>query len=478
MAAVFMTRTFLRCEDQAGAAASTRTAGRERTAERIARVAAVPPAASGSHPGTVWFAGVVAGIACGLASPARADVIGEHPGTEREKTIYRSWAADDAWNPTGQSDNYPFNVSAAATTNHGVPHSDLVAKSPDGSITVRASTALAGAISQITYRGEELIHTTVGAAVQYHIRYSDTGSMTQDDARGSRFLIDECHNPTQAGNSRDAASLPFQGPSSSYLKGMAISSTDNGLQRIVVDNWPVDYTPPRSFAADSYGEPRCFNERYEWFSNINIRQWTTVGWQSPLTGEQFDNVIQIDTQVHLPLPFHDKKFFQVELVAYLRRWAWSQESFATAPAPAFIGEPWKAGVDGVVQAGLAPGGGEAGSARVFFNIDRTFGLALLSFNNKADVGKIARDTEPRPLFLAYPHQPSIYSRSVRSCGKADCPNPYTARTIQADFQFTRPGAMVSAHSYLVLGSPDEIERAITAIVAYARSAASPLVTSP
>jgi len=115
---------------------------------------------------------------------------------------------------------------------------------------------------------------------------------------------------------------------------------------------------------------------------------------------------------------------------------------------------------------------------VFFNIDRTFGLALLAFNNKADVGKIARDTEPRPLFLAYPHQPSIYSRSVRSCGKADCPNPYTARTIQADFQFTRPGAMVSAHSYLVLGSPDEIERAITAIVAYARSAASPLVTSP
>ena len=38
--------------------------------------------------------------------------------------------------------------------------------------------------------------------------------------------------------------------------------------------------------------------------------------------------------------------------------------------------------------------------------------------------------------------------------------------------------MVSAHSYLVLGSPDEIERAITAIVAYARSAASPLVTAP
>ena len=413
-----------------------------------------------------------------VASLAPADVIGEHPGTTAEKGIYRAWAADAAWNPAGQSDNYPFIASQAATTNHGVHHPDLVATSLDGSIAVRASTAFAGAISQITYRGQELIHATVGAAVQYHIRYSDTGSMTQDDATGSRFLIDECRNPTQAGSSRDAASLPFQGPSSSYLRGMALSSTDDGLERIVVDNWPVDYTPPRSFAADSYGEPRCFNERSEWFSNINIRQWTTVGWRSPSTGESFDNVVQIDTQVHLPQEFHDQKFLQVELIAYLRRWAWSQESFVMAPAAAFVAEPWKTGSDGIVQAGFAPGGGEAGSARVFFNINRTFGMAILSFNNKADGGKIARDTEPRPLFLAYPDQPSIYSRSVRSCGRADCPNPFTARTIQADFQFTRPGAMVSAHSYLVLGSPAEIERAITAIVAYARSAASPLVTAP
>lgn len=427
--------------------------------------------------GRAWVAGGLVGIACLVAS-GRADVIGEHPGAAEEKAIYRAWAADDAWNPVGQSDNYPFLVARAATTNHGVHHPDVVAKSPDGSVAVRASTALAGAISQITYCEQELVHATVGAAVQYHIRYSDTGSMAQEGPGGGRFLIDECRNPTQAGNSRDGATLPMQGPSSSYLKGMALTKTESGLERIVVDNWPVDYTPPRSFAADSYGEPQCFNERYEWFSNINIRQWTTAGWRSPVTGEMFHNVIQIDTQVHLPPPFHDQKFLQVELVAYLRRWAWAQESFATTPAAGFVADPWATAPDGVVQAGFAPGGGEAGSARVFFNIDRTFGLAMLSFNNKADVGKIARDTEPRPLFLAYPDQPSIYSRSVRSCGKADCPNPFTARTIQADFQFTRPGGMVSAHSYLVLGSPEEIERASVAIVAYARSETSPLVTTP
>ena len=448
------------------------------TAERIARAPAVVPGSIGPHAGAAGLGTLVVGLACGIASAGRADVIGEHPGTAAEKAVYREWAGDDAWNAAGQSDNYPFIPARAATTNHGVHHPDVVARSPDGAVAVRASTALAGAISQITYRGQELIHATVGAAVQYHIRYSDVGSMTADDAEGSRFLIDECHNPTQAGSSRDATTLPFQGPSSSYLKGMAPSSTEHGFARVVVDNWPVDYTPPRSFAADSYGEPRCFNERSEWFTNINIRQWTTVGWRSPATGERFDNVIQVDTQVHLPPEFHAKKFLQVEFVAYLRRWAWAQESVVTSPAPGFIADSWAPGSAGVVQAGFAPGGGEAGSARVFFNIDRTFGLALLSFNNKADRGKIARDTEPRPLFLAYPEQPSIYSRSVRSCGGPDCPNPFTARTIQADFQFTRPGAMVSAHSYLVLGSPSEIERASAAIVAYARSAASPLVTAP
>jgi len=147
-------------------------------------------------------------------------------------------------------------------------------------------------------------------------------------------------------------------------------------------------------------------------------------------------------------------------------------------APGFVAEPWGPGSDGVIQAGFAPGGGEAGSARGFFNIDRTFGMAILSFNNKADVAKIARDTEPRPIFLAYPNQPSIYSQSVRSGGRADCPNPFTARTIQADFQFTSPGDMVSVHSFVVLGSPEEIERASRAIVTFARSENSPFVTLP
>ena len=64
-----------------------------------------------------------------------------------------------------------------------------------------------------------------------------------------------------------------------------------------------------------------------------------------------------------------------------------------------------------------------------------------------------------------------------SGGGADCPNPFTARTIQADFQFTSPGDMVSAHSFVVLGSPEEIERSIRAIVTFARSANSPFVTS-
>ncbi len=108
-----------------------------------------------------------------------------------------------------------------------------------------------------------------------------------------------------------------------------------------------------------------------------------MGWHSPLTGEIFDNVVQIDAQVHLPPAFRAKKFLQVELIAYLRRWAWSQESFVMGSAPGFVAEPWAPGSDGVIQAGFAPGGGEAGSARGFFNIDRTFGMAILSFNNKA-----------------------------------------------------------------------------------------------
>jgi hypothetical protein len=173
-------------------------------------------------------------------------------------------------NPAGQSDNYPFKPSEAATTNHGVHHPDLVAESGDGSIRLRTSTAYAGAVSQLTYRDQELLHATVGAALQFHIRYSDAGSMKLDDVNGWQFLLDECQNPTQAGNSRDTSSLPRQGPSSSYLKAMSLSSTEHGLARIAVDNWPVDYTPPRSFTADSYGQPRRFNERYEWFSNVNI----------------------------------------------------------------------------------------------------------------------------------------------------------------------------------------------------------------
>ena len=38
--------------------------------------------------------------------------------------------------------------------------------------------------------------------------------------------------------------------------------------------------------------------------------------------------------------------------------------------------------------------------------------------------------------------------------------------------------MVSAHSFVVLGSPEEIERSIRAIVTFARSENSPFVTSP
>lgn len=422
------------------------------------------------------FVAMFAGLALGAAAIGRGDVIGEHPGTDSEKAVYRAWASDDAWNPSGQSDNYPFKVSEAATTNHGVHHPDVVATTIDRSISVRTSTAYAGAISQLTYRGQELVHATIGAALQYHIRYSDVASMTRDDVAGWQFLIDECQNPTQAGNSRDLATLPSQGPSSSYLKAMALSSTADGLPRIAVDTWPVDYTPPRSFAAQSYGKPQRFNERHEWFSNINIRQWITAGWRSPLTGDRFDNVVQIDAQVHLPPEFRTKKFLQVELIAYLRRWAWSQESFVTSSPPRFIADQWSKGADRVVQSGFALGGGEAGSARVFFNIDRTFGMAILSFNNRADAARIARDTEPRPLFLAYPDQPSIFSQRVQG-GGADGPNPFTARTIQADFQFTRPGDMVSAHSFVILGSPEEIERSIHAVVAYARSDKSPFLTA-
>ena len=37
--------------------------------------------------------------------------------------------------------------------------------------------------------------------------------------------------------------------------------------------------------------------------------------------------------------------------------------------------------------------------------------------------------------------------------------------------------MVSAHNFVILGSPEEIEHSIRAIVTFARSANSPFVTS-
>jgi hypothetical protein len=84
-----------------------------------------------------------------------------------------------------------------------------------------------------------------------------------------------------------------------------------------------------------------------------------------------------------------------------------------------------------------------------------------------------------PDYPSWRNRPDSFTGSftaVRSGGGADCPNPFTARTIPADFQFTSPGDMVSAHSFVVLGSPEEIEHSIRAIVTFARSANSPFVT--
>ena len=289
-------------------------------------------------------------LAWAVARGEAADVIGQHWGNATEKAQYRTWASYDGWSTDMQADNYPFKPAEASQVNHNRTLQDLLIRAPAGSahdIAIRASTAYAGAISSVQYQSQELIHATIGAAFQFHLRYWN------GDLVKGKYVFNECENPTEAGNSRDMQNLPKQGPSSSYIDFFQVQQDQNGYPRIVTRNAPVDFTPPGSTSDSDYGSGRCTNQRTEWFTGYYINKWVTLGWKSPLTEQEFDNVIQIDARVDIPVAHQDMRALQVELIAYFRRWAYQQATYSTTDGGRF-------NFDGN---GFAKGGGEQGNAR-------------------------------------------------------------------------------------------------------------------
>ena len=74
------------------------------------------------------------------------------------------------------------------------------------------------------------------------------------------------------------------------------------------------------------------------------------------------------------------------------------------------------------------GGGEQGNARVFFNIDKTFGVALLPFHNWASAQPVSPGGEPSRIAReVYQEQPSVYSQKLEACMTCTPPRPFTMR---------------------------------------------------
>lgn len=94
-----------------------------------------------------------------------------------------------------------------------------------------------------------------------------------------KMLLNECDNPTEAGNDTNGASFPRHDPSSSSIEAYAKDSA-NGVERILTPNAPVDYIAPGKTSVD-YGNGACTNTKSKWFSGFKIHKWVEVGWTSP-----------------------------------------------------------------------------------------------------------------------------------------------------------------------------------------------------
>lgn len=358
-------------------------------------------------------------------------ISGRHPDASQD-AVWQLWANNTEI--LAAPDNYAYIRSNAAGSNHNNTLSDVTVYSPDRKISFTASTALAGAIASVKYLGQELIHATHGAAFQYHVRYDPQG-MCEVKGNTCAMLMNECDNPTEAGNHDNAAGFPIHNASSSYIEALG-SDRVGGFERLWSRNSPVDYTAPGK-TSDDYGNGTCTNNKSAWFSGFKIHKWVAAGWKSPLDQKTHNNIIYMQSQLDIPAAYRNY-VIQYELIAYLRRWAINEYQY-DAVLDKLTAQP----------SGVPTLGGESGVAKIFANVDNTFAFGFLAFHQKG--APIVRDdSKTAGIFEAYNQQPAMYS-SIKASGK------YPARFVQADWYFRNTGASIMTHTFIALGSLEEVK---------------------
>lgn len=372
-------------------------------------------------------------------SSSATSLLGVHPS---DQSTWISWAS--ASDTGAHRDNYGYHSESSSFSNYDRPFSDLSIRSRDQSLEVKAVTAFAGAIGSIQFKQQEILHASHGAAFQYHIRFSDVGMY-----QNGRLLLNECDNPTEAGNQTNASAFPQYAPSSSYLEIMRLKNIDD-LEGFETLNSPVDYIAPGDHSQD-YGWGTCANPSTKpWFSGFKIHKFVRAGWRSPLTQRLFNNIVELQAQVDIPREF-SKKLVQIEVSAYLRRFALNIFQYDS------VSNTLKAAVD--EKGMMAEKGGEDGQTMIFTNPDQSFAVALVSFHEKG--AAIARDLASTPdLIEAYTPQPSTYAIKNHI-------NHY-ARVLASQWHFSYPPASVKIFSYLVLGTLAEVRTSVREIVRAAR----------
>ncbi len=204
------------------------------------------------------------------------------------------------WFANPQSTGY----SPASTWNYGSSYSDQVIQSSN--VRIRSSTALAGAIASLSYKGYDFINSGGhGAAFQGAVHFMDGANWWE----GS-----ECANPTEAGSmDDDSAPFPHHGPSSTAIirpesGGWGFGSSIAHGTMWSSGNW-ANYVPPgKKSAFDG-----CTASK-----NMGLPTGTIVNKTMYLggffNGEWLENVLIFDYEVS---PNRDANFMDLQIVAYL-----------------------------------------------------------------------------------------------------------------------------------------------------------------
>lgn len=366
-------------------------------------------------------------------SSGAGSTVGSHP---TDAATWSAWASDNV------GDNLSYNPAVSAKNNFNKTYSDLTITSPDAKLSVTTSVALAGAIASVKFNNEELIHATHGAAFQYHIRYSDLGIKYKST---DQAILTECDNPTEAGNMDNDYGVPsYLGESSSVLQSFS-TTNENGIQGLSTYNIPTDFIAPQKYSTADYGSGHCFNNKQSWHTGFTIQKWVKAGWDSPVTDKRYSNVIQLKAQMTVPENY-SKKLVQLELIAYLKRWAWHEWEYSAVPNK-IINSP-KA---------VTTGGGDDGYAKIFSNQDKSFAFGMISFHkkNEESIANPAYNDNTSDIFVSYEQQPVMYTD--RSAAE-----PYHFRIIQSDwhFNYPKPNAPKTAYTYVAVGTLQEVKEAL------------------